>query len=170
MLNACLLASLCYDQCLGFFDLFQQSQAGELHKFAITLGDYLDDNPWRFDWRLCQPGVKGLSVREKRMFLMPFHIFIFCIFWRRSCNISLCFSIHTTGFGSEAWAWGVWMTDYSAQKWKSHRLQWRKGFASICKCLQKDQWQQRINHPMAIFPSVMKFSYSIIHVCWKVTF
>lgn len=53
MLNAHLLASPGYDQCLGFFDLFQQAQAGELHKLTITLGDYLDDNPWRFDCRPC---------------------------------------------------------------------------------------------------------------------
>jgi len=37
MLNTHPLASLHYDQCPEFFDLFHQSQAGELHELSITL-------------------------------------------------------------------------------------------------------------------------------------
>lgn len=39
------------------------------------------------------------------MLLMPFHFFFFFFaFLEDELYISLCFSIHTTGFGSEAWA------------------------------------------------------------------
>lgn len=119
MLNACLLASLRYDQCLGFFDLFQQSQAGELHKLTISLGDYPDDNPWRFDCRLCWPSMRGLSVRGKRMFLMPFHIYFFAFFGGEAVTYPCVFLSTWPGlevkYGLEEFGWQTTSTQHSSE-------------------------------------------------------